>query len=314
MKIDKLSLVIPTINRHDRLLSLLHNISCQVDFLSEIIIVEQGDETIIESMLPQAIRSITEILHVDFKSSSRARYVGANVAKSELVAFFDDDIEVNKDYFSTVLDYMNTNECCNGIGGAYMDKNSIAKTKVKTFVARTLGIYSNGLRNKILDSGWGDFVRDTASNKVTQADWLFGCNMVYRKSVLFDIDYPYAMEKWSFLEDLYIGVSITKKFGCSMVIHPNLTVLHKNDETSGKPSMETCRMRILYRYVLWSKITENGNYFSKMNFYKGILASFILDVRHYPFSSCFKEYWLAMVFIKKNRIISIEKANEYIFK
>lgn len=309
-----LSLIIATLNRHEALSMLLTNLAKQSILPHEIIVIEQGVSGLDMSSIPDEIRCITRIEYLSIKSSALARYEGLLKANGEVVAFFDDDITPPSNYFEVALQYLENNKECNGVGGGYRNIPFVEKNKAMTLVGRVFGIYGSGKCNRILVSGWGDYARGVHSEVCSTAEWLFGCNMVYRKSVLSNVNFPKEMMAWSFLEDLYLGNEITKKYGASMMILPDLTVSHKLSTSHGKSSMIVCRMRILHRYFIWKNLNVNRNAYTKFRFCLGLLANLLLDIGSYNFYLCISEHYKAWSMIYKSQNITLRDINNYVFK
>jgi len=309
-----ISLVIATLNRHEYLTELLINVSKQTVLPYEILIMEQGRDVLDKSIFPCNLSHVIRIVKLEVKSVSCARYKGMLESKCEIVAFFDDDIIVPIDYLENALKHFKNNSRCNGVGGIYNNIPSTDKNSLMTSVGQAFGIYSSGKANKILSSGWGDFVRGKYAEKETPAEWLFGCNMVYRKEIFDYIDFPYEMLAWSFLEDLYIGNEITKKYGVSMNILPELAVYHKLGTSSGSPSIIVCRMRILHRYYIWSNLKDDKGFYCKFRFSIGLIANLLLDVKNYDFYDCVVEHYKSWIFISKRKNITMKEINEYVFQ
>lgn len=305
------SLIIPTLNRSDSLRKLLIDASCQTQLPSEIIIVNQGDEFIDDDIVPKLIRDTVVFINTNIKSLANARYLGMLNSNKEVLIYWDDDISPPEEYIETALGYLENNPDCNGVGGIYENNPRVEKNKLFTLIGRGLNIYSNGESNRILKSGWGDNIRGHNTCFERKSEWLFGCNMVYRKDVLSNINFPNEMMTWSFLEDLFIGNEITKKYGASLVILPGLKVIHNDFGSHGSASISVMRMRVLYRYYLWSRLSGKK---SLTSYILGMLANYILDLRNYSYKVCFTEYFKMYSLVRLNNDISMRKINEYIFK
>ncbi|GLO59653.1 hypothetical protein MACH09_01610 [Vibrio sp. MACH09] len=314
----KLSVIISTLNRKQHVYKLIENISIQSYKPDEIFILEQGSSDFSENDLPDNIRELTKLVKVDYKSLARARYDGLLLSSGEIVFFLDDDIELRNNYFEVAVSFMKANKHCAGIGGGYINKPYQEKSKFKTAIGRTLGIYGSGNRNRILLSGWGDYVRGENRKVITKADWLFGCNMVYRRKVLFEIDFPVEFRQWSFCEDLYIGCEITNNKLGDMFILPELSVIHDANQSSGSASDIVLRMRILYRYVVWRKIfnvkRNIPKYYCFLRFMLGMFANFMLDFRKYRLDLLCSEYYNALKFLYINENLTLEEINNYVYK
>lgn len=95
----KVSVIIPTLDRHDILINTLKDVLKQdyPDF--EIIVVDQTDEP--AKAVSDFIKAHHQIkyIHLDQKSSPYARNIGVKNASGEIVLFLDDDVEIKSHDF-----------------------------------------------------------------------------------------------------------------------------------------------------------------------------------------------------------------------
>ena len=309
----QISVVIPTTGKNKKGLSdLLTCLSHQSILPDQIVVVLNGFQEKIDTNRYLKIIHTIEIVYQDVASLSLARTTGVNVAKHEIIAFFDDDVIIKNDYLKTALCFLANNHHILALGGAYQDKTLENRKSFSLAVGRFFCIYENGLRNKLLLSGWGDYVRGDALRRVTHADWLFGCNFVVRKKVFKKIAFEKEMLRWSYLEDLFWGARLLKEFGSCAVIHPSLIVEHIRVKSNRMISDEIICMQILHRYILWRDLIYNGNPLSFFLFCWSIIGQFLLIIKQqwgYRGVIVFlKTYWK----IIKNRNLTWESVNRCI--
>ncbi|MBI2280230.1 MAG: glycosyltransferase family 2 protein [Bacteroidetes bacterium] len=91
----QISIIIPTINRYADLKNTIADLNKQSVTDFEIIIIDQTDIEIAETITGKNI----VYLHKTFKSASKARNVGLLEAKSPIVLFLDDDVIIENIYF-----------------------------------------------------------------------------------------------------------------------------------------------------------------------------------------------------------------------
>ncbi len=100
----KLSVIIPTHNRHDKLAMTLECLKHQdvAGYEYEIIVVDDGSSPRV--LLPQnGPEPVCTLLRLEGVERSAARNRGSEVADSELLIFLDDDMTVNHDFISDHL-------------------------------------------------------------------------------------------------------------------------------------------------------------------------------------------------------------------
>jgi glycosyltransferase involved in cell wall biosynthesis len=101
-----ISVVIPTCNRKQRLLSLLKNLNDSVYSLQEVIVVDSGEDRIGEDEY-EIFKNIPVIYTDSEKSVCIQRNKGIALAKSEWIFLCDDDIEVPADYIEKIAEHVN---------------------------------------------------------------------------------------------------------------------------------------------------------------------------------------------------------------
>jgi glycosyltransferase involved in cell wall biosynthesis len=312
MNRQTVSVVIPTLNRVEALLNLLEDISNQTELPDEVIIVEGGTLNWNYKKIPNNL-----FLYVPNGGASISRNEGLKKSQSNIIIFFDDDIRIEKNYIEIAKKYLYDNPEIMALGGQYIDDNTENKSTFKIQIGRILKIYGQGKSNNILKSGWGDYVRGESVKNITEAEWLFGCNIVIRSKCIKKIKDAFEpqMLKWSFLDDLLLGIRITKMYGICMRIHPNLIVKHNQlNLSAGDISTETLRMRILYRYIIWRDYLSCKGENYKLDFFLGMLGNIIITYMQNPRIYVLKENINTLIYVINNKYLRWTDANEYIFK
>lgn len=304
-----ISVVISTMGRPETLYRILGCLSKQTTLVNEIIIIEASGFKWDLDNYP------LENIYIHYEkgmSLSDARSLGLKLSHSKYVAFLDDDIIIDNNYINTAINFLDNNKEYNGVGGAYEDAITKARTKLSLTIGKAFYIYGNGDANKIISSGWADYVRRETEELGSDAEWLFGCNGVYRKEALLGLDDREQMIKWSFLEDVILGVKLTKKYGITLRILSDLMVIHDPQATSGEYNKQTLRMRVLYRHIFYRDILEKKNLFK----YSLSCAGNILLLLKSDFSiRNLTEITKVYIFLISNwNSINWGVANEYILK
>lgn len=116
-----ISVVIPTCNRKQRLLSLLKNLHESSYPLGEIIIVDSGEERLSEEELNNFKNDPVVYLGSE-KSVCKQRNKGIALANGEWIFVCDDDIEVPKNYIEKIAAHINTHIDAVAISGVVLQK------------------------------------------------------------------------------------------------------------------------------------------------------------------------------------------------
>ena len=117
----QISVVIPTVDRKMRLLSLLVSLDRSTYPIHEVIIVDSGNE----KLTPDEYSSIKNF-PIYYISSERSvciqRNLGIKLAKSEWIFLCDDDIEIPADYLQKLSSYINNHRDTGAISGLWLQK------------------------------------------------------------------------------------------------------------------------------------------------------------------------------------------------
>lgn len=118
----QISVVIPTVDRKMRLLSLLENLDRSTYPIQEVIIVDAGNDRLIPTEY-----STFKNFPIYYISSERSvciqRNTGIKQAKSEWIFLCDDDIEIPNDYLQKLSIHINNHSDIGAISGIWLQKN-----------------------------------------------------------------------------------------------------------------------------------------------------------------------------------------------
>lgn len=119
----EISIVIPTYNRKESLVRLLHSLSIENELILEILIVNGGDSLgeIVQDC-PTSLRKKIVILNAP-PSVCHQRNIGIKKAIGEYIMLCDDDIEVANNYLSILLQSLKTYSNLVAISGLVKEKN-----------------------------------------------------------------------------------------------------------------------------------------------------------------------------------------------
>ena len=170
-----ISIIIPTIGRFSSLKRALNSIfsACTNDLKVEILVVCNLHCTItekyIQELQPQ-LNTTTSVkyAHNTVVSVNAARNMGVKLAKSEILYFLDDDIQISKNnQLSFIIDYFKKNPLCAALGGGYLFYSQAS------VVEKTYCLLSN------------EFVKNI-NHSFKSNPFLLGGNSAYNKTILND--------------------------------------------------------------------------------------------------------------------------------
>lgn len=200
------SIVIPTYQRHNSALKL--GIQCKTyERKAEVIIVDSSPQ-ISQSIIQSAKKNHIVYLPILENETENAKNIGWKKAKGDIIIFFDDDVKIHK---NTIKEHMITYENnLNTIGVAGRVVN------VKEPIPQETDVETGRMNNLATN-----FSMNFWSAKKQDVDFVYGCNMSFKKDILEKVDG--CKPAYSFEE---IDLSLkAKKYG-RIVFNPNALVTH----------------------------------------------------------------------------------------
>ncbi|QEC66168.1 glycosyltransferase [Panacibacter ginsenosidivorans] len=175
----EISVVIPTCNRKERLISLLHNLERSTFPLKEVIIVDSGEDRLSE-MECSSFQNL-DITYVSSKKSvCKQRNKGIAIAKSEWIFVCDDDIEVPANYIEKLVSHIDSPQKSVCVSGLFLQKDKgewIAKyniTSGKTLLWNyifNLSLWGEiNCKDNILTKGVKQYYKQK-HNHISKAGW-----------------------------------------------------------------------------------------------------------------------------------------------
>jgi glycosyltransferase involved in cell wall biosynthesis len=309
----KVSLIIATLNRTDDLARALRSVSTGTIQPDEVIIVEQGDIEKTKKLLENFKKLNIKLYALNIKSLTRARNFGISKSSGHILIFIDDDVELDKEYISNALRYMELHPELMGITGKDLLYARSYKRAVFKIFTRIFGVFfitsSFSARSRVLCSGHNT-LRNVADYP-QKVEWLSGCNMVIRKDV-FDEGLSFNADfiRWSFGEDVMLTYQIFKRYPNSLQYVPNLLLKHRQSKESRLSNDSLIKMQIIYRYLFWKK-EVSGTAISLISYLWsqiGISILILLKARSY---SAIKNIFKSYHYIFKNRRNILSSPDSY---
>jgi glycosyltransferase involved in cell wall biosynthesis len=119
----KVSLIMPTIGRKDEIRTLLDSLERQTTCAFELIIVDQNQDGLLESIIRRLSRSAISYRHImtEVKCLSIARNIAFPYAQHDIIGYPDDDCSYEDDAISKVIAYFENNPDVDGLVGRWCE-------------------------------------------------------------------------------------------------------------------------------------------------------------------------------------------------
>ena len=228
------SIVIPTYNREKHLLNCLNSVLNQNKLPIEVIIINNAKHNkakdIFNYIKSKFVEKKIEIFYFnnDENSGAVARNLGADKARGDLIAFLDDDVVLDKNYYYEIEKVFMSNDEALGVQG--LDSGTFkSETKIKdnTFYR---SIYSfekvfmvssffEKERSRVLPSlcvtsPYPNF------NTIIQSEWISTCAGVFSKEVFKKFRFDSQFKKYSWNEYLDFSYQIFLENPNSLFVSP----------------------------------------------------------------------------------------------
>lgn len=261
------SIIIPTIDRPLELGATLGSILEQEIPPKEVVIVDQstGQSTsdvasTKESEFLDKKISLT-YLHLDKKSSSRARNYGKDHSSGEIVFFIDDDVKLLKDYTENILKVYEARSDAVGVQG------TLANFKRPYNLKSYSGRIGNHLRRAFFllnykQNTWKvmpsiNDVFPFPLTMITPTERFQGC-CSYRRVMLDSFRFDENLEGWSLLEDLDLSYRVFKSGKGMLYVTPEAKLVHKGEIHMVSSIKSESYKKIVNRTYMFFKLMEQS--------------------------------------------------------
>lgn len=214
MSTIKLSVIIVTYNRCKDLTECLNSLRSLYEPPSEIIVVDSNSTDGTRELVKNYP---LKFININERSMVKARNIGFQNSKEEVVAYIDDDVVVSKDWSKYILEPYKE-KCVGGVVGRVLPYYDTEKLYLPTKHTAVGKVFDNGL---IL----GNF--DVPTPQPIEVDTVIGCNMSFRRELLqrvggFDENFRGSC----FRDDTDVSLRL-KRLNYKLIYNPKAVVRHK---------------------------------------------------------------------------------------
>ena len=267
----KISVVIPTYNREEHLNNCLVSLLSQTKKPFEILVINNSDNSNAEKIINNLENQFKKqnVFLYCFKnlinSGAVARNLGASKAKGDLVAFLDDDVLLDTNYYEEIEKVFLEYPDALGVHGydklvnkAYKEmKNSFLYSLLEKFVKFFMisSYYEEG-KSRLLPSLCITNPIPTSFNSIVQSEWVSTCAGVFSKKVFTKFNFDNQFMKYSWNEYLDFSYSIYKENKKSLFVTPKAKYIDVATHDGRMPLKELIYMSEVYDMYIFLKRFE----------------------------------------------------------
>jgi len=287
----KISLIVCTYMRPNSLFKLLKTVEKQTKVPDEVLIVDGSKDTKTEEMINSSLFDLNLTYHkVSDKDRGLTRQRNYGIKKVsdsiDIVAFLDDDIELDPNYFAEIARTYILKPDAVAVGGVSTNEVEWVKAdettgrsfKYFTFdgwsrrddiryrIRKTFRLISNRQPGRVVPFGHErsiGFLPPTG--KIYVVDSLIGMNMSYRKKVFSDVYFSTFFEGYGLYEDKDFSMRV-RKYG-KIYLNTNAKVEHHHDPLGRPNYIKYGQMVVWNGWRVWRVATPNPSFVDKLKWW-----------------------------------------------
>jgi glycosyltransferase involved in cell wall biosynthesis len=282
--------IIPTFGRPEYLRDTLKSLSDQITLPKSIIIVDNNTDSYLREQVQKSVELFSELLNIVYfiniiNSGAVARNLGVTLSSSKFVAFLDDDVILEPNYYFELIKIFENPRIVGAQGVDVSLINEFKRRKCSNFLVK-IGLFLEnffetstifGLNSAKVRPSLAVEHPDLRKEFSIESEWTSTCAGMFRRNLFETIQFPDNFVKYSWNEYLYFSYMIFKrKLGLQ---NYNSRAKYKNIQTnSGRlPSEELVFMSEIYDYFVFSKLFDN-NIYNNLIYFKSRLGKFLYSL------------------------------------
>lgn len=240
------AVIIPTYKRPDVLASLLADIAAQTRQPDEIIVVDDTPDDSIQDVCRDAPIDVRFIRNEGPPGITQARNEGLRHTDAQRITFFDSDARLEPEYLSALASTLERHPDAPGAMGHVTDYP--ANPTRRRILRLLLLSHSRPDRCRLLFPP--RVVYPQPLTRELRTNWLFGCNMTYRREAIEGLWFDESMRRYAYMEDLDFSSRVVQRSGHEYVITPGARMRHERSPAGRVHEVDLFRMRLVNKYYL----------------------------------------------------------------
>jgi GT2 family glycosyltransferase len=248
-------IIVCTRNRLEEICNLLESIKIQADLPGQIIVVDSSNKKLIECLsfnkrfnkeyFGEGVDLVYK--YSDKPGASLQRNIGIELAQTDIVYFFDDDVVLERDYLEEMNKvFLENHEFGGGMGSIanmYPKNNNLHRFIKGLFLLQR--DYSTGMFT------WSGMPTHTYGISVFKnVEVLGGCCCAYRLNVLRENKFDEWLGAYSYMEDCDLSIRVSKKY--KLFFNPGARLQHFHSPNNRDSIMDNMAQYIRnYSYLFF---------------------------------------------------------------
>lgn len=261
------SVVIPTFNRNALLAATLQSLLEQSRKPVVVLIIDNSlcgnAQTTVMDLASTFLESKINLQYKEspVNSGSIARDIAARCVKSDLVAFLDDDVQLEPDYYEKVVDFFCLNDgalACQGYDKSCFVSFDANNSNWKNYIIyslerffQTSSFFEYG-KARVLPSLCVT-VPSPDTKIVVTAEWVSTCAGVFKRKVFEEFEFENRFVKYSWNEYLDFSYQIFKRYPGTLFHLMDAFYTDAQTEVGRIPPVELYYMSEVYDFFLFKK-------------------------------------------------------------
>ncbi len=327
----RISVVIPTYNREEHLNNCLFSLLNQTKKPFEILVIDNSKTSFVKKIINNLENQFKKqnVYLYYFKNSVNsgaiARNLGASKTKGDLVAFLDDDVLLDSNYYEEIEKVFVKYPYALGVHGYNKLVNNAYEEMTNSFLHRLsdkfvkffmISSYYEESQSRVLPSLCVTNPIPTSFNSIIQSEWVSTCAGVFSKKVFSKYHFDNQFMKYSWNEYVDFSYSIFKENKKSLFITPQAKYIDVATLDGRMPLKELIYMSEVYDMYIFLKrfeMTYKNIFIYTWSMFGRLIYNIIKILIRYPKKiKLIKDYLYAPLYVMLN-FSKIKKGNLYFF-
>ena len=181
---------------------------------------------------------------------TKQRNIGIGMSHGDILAFLDDDVVLEREYFCEILKCFKMMPEIAGVGGKLINtgQGNLLRKYFKKFFLLTS---NDGDRGFVKRSGFANFPSGPNMRNIKSTEILSGCNCCFRKSVFDMYSFDEYFDGFGLMEDVDFSYRVSRSN--RLVFTPGARLVHKRSEVDRINFTKSFNMNVFNHFYVFRK-------------------------------------------------------------